>query len=160
MNYVVECRPDEALMSLLLPTRQHVIHRSGKPEVLKFVKKTEGTLGMIDEDPSSIQPPLLGQLQEVESSSHLGLKLSKFSAARLVVTLSPRLEEWVLDECRRMGVPLTRYNLPSDSEAFHDIVNQRLDNFSRLISDLKNNRSERLQKLSDWLQPTRYSSAD
>ena len=153
MNYVVECRPDEALLSLLLPSRQHVIHRSGKPEVLKFVKKTEDTLGMIDEDPSSIQPPILSQLQELESSSQLGLKLSKFSDARRVITLNPRLEEWVLDECRRMDIPLTRYNLPTDSEAFHDIVNQRLDNFSRLVSDLRSGGSERLRKLSDWLQP-------
>lgn len=152
MNYVVECRPDEVLLSLLLPGRQRVIHRSDKPEVLKFVKKTEGTIGMIDEDPSSIQPPLLGQLQMMESRSDLGLKLSKFSNARLVITLSPRLEEWLLDECRRMDVPLTRYNLPSDSEAFHDIVNQKLDNFSRLISDMRNKKSRRIRKLSDWLQ--------
>jgi hypothetical protein len=152
MIYVVECKPDEALISLLLPqARRQIMHRSGKPEVLKFVRRVDNTVGMIDEDPSSIQPPLLGQLVESESEPSLGLKRSRFSNNNSVITLSPRLEDWVLTDCRRAGIQPEGYGLPRDSEAFHDMVNQRLDNFSRLISDLRQ-QSTRLDRLASWLR--------
>ena len=152
MKYVVECRPDEALVASLTTLRpRRIVHRSGKPEVLKYVRRTEETIGVIDDDPSSIQPPMLQQLQEFESMPHLNLKRSRFPNGNVIITLTPRLEEWILDDCRRAGITMEHYGLPSDSEAFHDIVNQRLNNFARLISDLRNG-SERLQRLTDWLQ--------
>ena len=109
-----------------------------------------GSVGLIDDDPSSVQPPLLGQLTEMEAQPTLGLKRSMFSNGNVVITVSPRLEEWVLDDCRHNGISPEREGLPRDPEAFHDIVNHRLDNFSRLLSALRPN-SERLDVLSNWL---------
>ncbi len=151
MSYVVECLPDETLVRLVSPrTIIRVQHRSGKPEVLKFVRRTQGSVGVIDEDPSSVQPPLLGQLIEIESRTTLGLKRSRFSNGNVVITVSPRLEEWVLTDCRHNGISPEQYGLPRDPEAFHDLVNQRLDNFNRLLLDLMHD-SERLETLSNWL---------
>ena len=151
MSYVVECLPDEALIRLVSPrTVIRIRHRSGKPEVLKYVRRFEDSVGLIDEDPSSIQPPLYDQLIEQETRHDLGLTRSRFSNGNAVVILSPRLEEWVLTDCRHNGINPELYGLPRDPEAFHDLVNQRLDNFKRLVSDLMHN-SGRLQRLSSWL---------
>lgn len=151
MSYVVECLPDEALVRLVSPrTIMRIRHRSGKPEVLRYVRRFEQSIGVIDEDPSSIQPPLFDQLVELESQPDLGLKRYRFSNGNIVIILSPRLEEWVLTDCRRNGVNPESYGLPRDPEAFHDLVNQRLGNFNRLVSGLMHN-SGRLEKLSSWL---------
>lgn len=153
MRFVVECKPDEALLrSLLSNQRSEVIHQINKPEVLKLVNKPGEAMGMVDADPDSIQPPIVSSLAEIESLPHLGLSLSTFPNHNKIVTITPRLEDWVLAASAQNGVNVERFGLPRNPESFHRIVNQRQANLLKLLPTLIQN--ERLQKLSEWLNST------
>lgn len=152
MKYIVECSPDESLVvSLTEGFRRPVVHRSNKPEVLKYLVKSPDARGLIDEDPLSIQPPLMRELKEIDYLEHLGLRRSKFPNGNAVIVLCPRLEEWTLGTCRELNVRPESYNLSSQISVFRGVINQRIENFGRLISALKDH-SERLQTLSKWLR--------
>jgi len=51
----VECNADEALVRALVP-RQRVKHKANKGDVVNAVRKSEGSTGVIDEDPGRAQP--------------------------------------------------------------------------------------------------------
>jgi hypothetical protein len=88
----VECETEEAITSFLHP-KNRTLHVCGKSRVLKRLGKQEHSIGVIDEDSSRPQPPLLRRYVKEEEYEELGIKiLSNHKANRLIV-LCPRLEE-------------------------------------------------------------------
>jgi len=133
-----ECKPDSTLVKMLGLPKRHIIHQQGKPEVCKQLEKRTNWKGLIDEDPFSVQPSYLKQLQEKGDLSHYGLKiLNDKSKNNVLIILCPRLEEWVLEASKNAGIDIKRYNLPDDGEELHKVINTDLQKFERLVNDLK-----------------------
>ena len=133
-----ECKPDSALVRTLGIPKKQIIHLGGKPEVCKQLEKREEWKGLVDEDPSSVQPPYLKKLPVKENLPNYGLKiLSDNSKNNDLFVLSPRLEEWVLKATEDADIDIKRYNLPDDGDLLHKVINLDLRKFERLVNDLK-----------------------
>jgi len=133
-----ECKPDSALVKLLGIPKKQILHLGGKPEVCKQLAKRENWKGLVDEDPFSVQPPYLKELQAKKDLSNYGLKiLNDNSKNNDLIVLCPRLEEWVIKAAKEAGIDIKRYNLPDDGEQLHKVINLDLRKFERLVNDLE-----------------------
>jgi hypothetical protein len=142
-----ECKPDSSLVRILGIPKKHIIRQQGKPEVCKQLEKRENLLGMVDEDPFSVQPSYLKRLPVKEDLPTYGLKiLNDTSKHNDLIILSPRLEEWILKAAKDAGVDIKRYKLPDDGEQLHKVINLDLKKFDRLVNDLKD-KSEMIKAL-------------
>lgn len=54
-----------------------------------------------------------------------------------MITLQPRLEEWVLKIAHEVNIPVEKLGLPENAVKLHERVNVNLDKFERLIEDVK-----------------------
>ena len=147
----VECYPDTVLVLTLtrLPQRE-VIHENGKGGVVNRVKNSRNSRGLVDEDPMTTQPTYIGTMTVLEDLPASGLRLLHDSArGNHIVVLCPRLEEWTVRAARDTGIDLSRYNLPNDPTRLHQVVNDYLSSFQRLVEDLRD--SDRLRDLHNLL---------
>ena len=154
--HVVECNPDVILVSTLasISTRS-VVHAGGKSQVLrKLIRKYRNSIGMIDQDPNSIQPRnFLQRFNEVENLERDKLKtLCHNQRNNRLIVLCPRLEEWIIGASREANIHLSRYNLPSNPEQLHAIINVTKERFQRLVEDLMQSNSHRVRALRSLLR--------
>lgn len=150
----VECLPDSTLVqSLTGLTKKHIIHHSGKSEVCKAIKKLNDCVGMIDEDPGRNQPTYLQNLvvQQEMPDFNLRILLDEERNNKIII-LCPNLEGWIIKSADEAGIDLNRENLSRDEYQLHQIINSRLQNFSRLIEKLKRMNSNRIRQLELFLK--------
>ena len=152
----VECKPDLALLrSVTTIPRREIVHEfKGKYEICRLLEKNRNGKALVDEDPQAIQPGYIVRIQKGQqkddSPQHHSRVLYDASNNNHLVLLCPRLEEWVLAAAREADQDVRRYRLPDNAAALHREINLRLDNFQRLLDDLKG--SNRLKTLSRLLQ--------
>lgn len=151
MEYLAECLPDTLLMRIL--TKRKIMHVGGKARLIKKMLRTEKEkcIGIIDEDPRSIQPPQLRNFSQIRVLEEVRLKLYADTKGNKLIILSPRFEEWVLAAVKESGLKLSSYNLPGDPDRLHETVNLDLRKLQRLLADLKD-RSRMLKELSRLLR--------
>lgn len=147
--YLVECKPDEVLVkTLTLASRKNIRHAGNKTELLK--KLTEhycDTIGIIDEDPESIQPPHLQKFKEKQDLTSYNFKiLHQKSKNNTLIMLRPRLEEWILAAAKEANVDLEKYKMSNDPIELHKQINIQIDKFQKLVNNLKTE-SNRLKEL-------------
>jgi len=70
----VECKADEVLVKALGIPKKKLVHSGNKGGVCKKLQKSSASLGIVDEDPGSSQPPYLSRLGSPKLSEY-GLKL-------------------------------------------------------------------------------------
>ncbi|MDX2287145.1 MAG: hypothetical protein NW241_23480 [Bacteroidia bacterium] len=135
-SIVVECKADETMVRALLgQPRRAIIHQPNKGEVGNFLRKRQGLIAIVDEDPGSGQPAWLKPILE---SEHLhGIRSSPtVSGHHLVIVICPRLEEWVLSQAAACRLDPKLYGLPTDARSLHKEVTRRLDAWSSMLSEL------------------------
>jgi len=150
----IECNADYALVrSLIRVARKDVIHEfKGKFEVCKRLENQRNCKGLIDEDPTSIQPPYLKHLQrQDEFSEHDLILLHDRNSSNYLIVLCPRLEEWVLKSAREASMDVRKYDLPNDARALHRHARINPDKLENLLEDLKSS-SQRLKTLKRLLE--------
>lgn len=157
MTIYVECKADRALVSAVTRVaRRDIVHElKGKYEVCIRVAKQQNCRALIDEDPGAIVPPYVTRLRQTaggEDMTENGLTvLDDSSRGNRVVIVCPRLEQWVLSAAKEVGADVRAYGLPAGELELHRQVNEKLDQFSRLLEDLKSKRSPRLVALGRLL---------
>jgi hypothetical protein len=147
--YRVECDPDVALVNSLtsVPERR-IMHHHGKNELLRKLLKQNDSVGVIDKDPLSIQPTVyLQRFHVLNYSDSDGIEILHHRQGhnRLII-LYPRLEEWVIESSRRVNISLRDYNLPTNGNELHEVINFKIKRFEELLDDLKQS-SERVKIL-------------
>ena len=152
--HIVECDPDVILVSSLasIPKRR-VQHSNGKHAVLrKLTKKRNDSIGMIDQDPLSVQPTAYLQKFNVLEHSRVNKLITLHYAKRnnRLIILCPRLEEWIIGASREANISLKKYNLSSHPSRLHAIINFRLNRFQELVEDLEQ-KSNRVRALKTKL---------
>lgn len=156
--YIVECDPDVILVSTLASiSRRRVVHAGGKAQVLrKLIRKYRDSIGMIDQDPHSIQPrKFLQRFEEINNHNSERNKLKILhhnSRNNRLIVLCPRLEEWIIETSREANIRLNRYNLPNNPEKLHAIINIKTERFQRLVEDMMQSSSNRVRALRDLLR--------
>ena len=143
----VECKPDWVLVTSLLKKTDRVMHLGNKSEVCKRLKKTENCIGMVDEDPESIQPKYLEELELECDLNPLQLKvLNDRDASNRLILLRPRLEEWIIGTARKEGFTLETFGLSSNPKTLHSIINLYIMRFKNLVEVLKTSEPVRTLK--------------
>lgn len=149
----LECRPDYALVRALthIPKRDIIHDFKGKFEVCKRLEKSEGSKGLIDEDPSSFQPRYIRSLKQETDLSNHDINIRRDSTnGNLLIILRPRLEEWILGAALEAGRDVRTFGLPNNGKQLHQIINVSLDKFENLLEELKT--SDRLKTLKRLLE--------
>jgi len=150
--YLVECKPDEALVRTLTSTsRKNIKHAGNKPELLKtLAKHCSNTKAIIDEDPGTNQPPRLQKFTQKQDLPSYKLKiLHHKSQNNTLIILRPALEEWILQAAKEANINPEKYSLPKDPTKLHQQINIQIDKFQQLIKDLT--KSKRLRELKTRL---------
>lgn len=146
---LVECLPDKLLISKLGYTRKMIVHHQGKSRVFHALSKNKGLLAMVDEDPGSV-------ITKYEKSLHFkeefeGIKYYNDKSGNKVFILKDKLENWIILVCKQQKVNLTDFRLPNKPNDLHDVINYKLQAFSRLIDELIKQKSPAILKLRAWL---------
>lgn len=134
----VECKPDFILVNSLGVSKKEIIHGGGKAEVCRKMMKTENCIGLVDEDPASIQPPYLGKLKIKTELSQHGIRILKDDKRNnYLIILCPKLEEWIIKATIEAKIDIEKYNLPKDPDKLHSIININIKKFEKLLVKLK-----------------------
>jgi len=118
---------------------KNIKHAGNKSELLKALsQRFSDSKGLLDEDPSSIQPLSLEKFHEKQDLTSYHIKiLEQKSRNNTIIMLCPRLEDWILQAAKEANVSPTQFGLPDDSAKLHEQVNIRIDKFQKLIEALK-----------------------
>jgi len=148
---VVECYLDEYLIRSLGFPKRLIKHQSGKGKVLRSLHRLQGKIGIIDEDPDSLQPPELMHYDVMVASENLKLFRRRSSNEQYLIVISPYLEGWIIRRATYNHINLNEYGLESDANSLHNIphIEEKL-NFRRFLSHLINN-DEEIELLKTWL---------
>lgn len=146
----LECEPDKALVRALGIPRKEILHAGSKGNVCKRLKRSRNSKGMVDEDPSSVQPSYIEKLK-MNSYEHDTKLLYDKNAQNTLIVLCPTLEDWILKAAKEARVDLEDYSLPDDAHELHKIINTKLEKFVLLIDDIKK-RSKMLKTLAEAIK--------
>lgn len=146
----VECLPDEYLVKRLGIPRKNITHHQGKSKVFHVLSKNSNQVAMVDEDPGSVKTSYEKRLtfsEEIE-----GIKCYLDGRGNRILYLTGKLEDWVISVCRKEGTLMSSYGLPERPNDLHEIINHRLPNFEKLLTELVGKGSPALNTLKNWLQ--------
>lgn len=107
-------------------------------------------IGMIDEDPNTIQPRYLQDLAVVSNEHDIAVYEDHDRGHRLIV-LRPRLEEWLIQTARSEEIEMIQFGLSERGNDLHREINSRLPSLVKLIDQLLATNSARLRHLQSLL---------
>ncbi len=144
----VECKPDKALISHIVGGE--IKHLGNKSEVCKTLERTKNSIGIIDEDPHSHQPPYIKKIKFIKSEENLKLYRDENNKNKIIL-ICPRLEEWILEIVREEKIDIRDYGFSEDPNQFHNEVNLKIPKFQQLINKLKRSKNKRLLRLKEFI---------
>jgi len=136
----VECFPDETFVKYFAGfSKRQVKHSSNKYGVIKYLSDNPDSVGLIDEDITVISqsnnPPFLKKLKIIEEKNKIIVR--KASNGSRAISFVPRLEEWFIDLAKNYNIDLMKMNIPKSGNDFHNIINNDLRKFRKLIDILE-----------------------
>ena len=135
---VVECDLDFYIVQSLEIPATSIRHEPGKGRVINSLRKGFGTLGMVDEDPTSTQPKDLRNYVQIENIENLRLMSRQESENTLLIIIPNYLEAWILSRSQKHNVDITAYGLPTDPVQLHDLPHvERIQNFKQFLHRLQ-----------------------
>ncbi len=146
----VECDADKALVNAMDIPRKEISCEGGKPNVCKRLEKSRDSKGLVDEDPTQLQPRYIEKLKMNSNEYDTKLLYEEKSQNHLIV-LCPTLEDWILKAAKDAKVNVEDYSLPDDAYELHKIINIKLEKFVQLIEDIKR-RSKMLKTLEKLIR--------
>ena len=152
MKIFAEDSPHKSLLQSLGITRKEISLLGPKGNVIKKLKNLPDCIGMVDEDPHSIQTQSheLANYQEIENDMGLRLLLRKHNRQRIVI-LCPRIEDWLLQRAMSSNVDLKHYYLPNNPKELKKLTNyDTKDGFKRFLTELKE-KDKGMKLLQEWL---------
>jgi hypothetical protein len=146
----VECLPDETLAKKLGFASRLITHHTGKSRVFHKLKSTTNELAMVDEDPNSSKTTYETNLQFQQESN--GIKQYADNSGNKVLVLKGKLEDWILSICKAENIKPENFSLPNNPSQLHEVINQRLKSFERLLDALMQNPNSSIHELRKLLQ--------
>lgn len=152
MKVLVECNADEIVLRSLGVTRKQLFHFGGKDKLITHLKNLSGAVGVVDEDPQSIQhPDLKASYQMLESAEGLKLLTRQGKGGQKLVIVCPKLEDWLLDRAKSSGIQPEDYGLPNNPDRLHSIPRyEKKEGFQRFLAKLKE-KDKGMSLLHRWL---------
>jgi len=145
----VECKPDEALIKKLGFNKNKITHHQGKSRVFSKLREPKNHLAVVDEDPGSIKTTYEQDL--IFKKELHGIAFYLDNSGNKIFILKVKLEDWILNLCKQSKISIQNYGLPNDPNELHDVINQRIPAFEKLIDILLNENNEGIHQLKNWL---------
>ena len=138
MKVLVECDADEVVLRNLGVPRKKLFHFGGKDKLITRLRNLPRAVGVVDEDPASIQhPDLRASYRQVKSAEGLRLLGRHGSGGQRLVVVCPKLEDWLIDRAKSSGIRPEDYGLPIDPDRLHSIPRyERKESFRRFLAEL------------------------
>ena len=96
----LECNMDQMLIKSLGFSRKQISHQRCKGEVVKQVGRSQGGIGIIDEDPGSPPPDEMKNYSKNQSKGTIKLFTNSNDKKKNLVQISPYLEHWLLERAK------------------------------------------------------------
>jgi hypothetical protein len=130
---LVECNPDEYILTALAIPKSSIRHETGKGEILQKIKRGKANKALIDQDPNSNQPGELLNYVIVEENEYTAL-LKDRDRQNSVVMVKPRLEEWLLQRAKANRIDPANFDLPREGNALHKMIHVEKKGSFRILS--------------------------
>jgi hypothetical protein len=153
MIFLVEDAPHKSLLCSLGIPRKHIGTMGSKGNVIKNLRDHPRGVGMIDEDPDSIQMQCreLANYQVADEGEGLQLLARQGTGGQRLIVLRPRIEEWLMQRAGLCGIDPRQYYLPSTARALHAFPHyEQKDGFRRFLAEL-NNHDRGMKLLRRWV---------
>jgi hypothetical protein len=152
MKVLVECDADEVVLRNLGVPKKQLLHFGGKDKLITRLRNLPGAVGVVDEDPASIQhPDLKASYKQTESTKMLRLLTRLGSGGQRLVMICPKLEDWLIERAKSSGIRLDDYGLPGDPDRLHGIPRyEQKEGFRRFITELKE-QDKGMHLLRHWI---------
>lgn len=148
----VECYADVALVRALGIPRKRLKHLGGKFNVVDAVRNSEGSTGVLDEDPEDHQPPELKKNYTAEEKGTLRCLRHKQATSKRFVILCPDLEGWLLGRASANGIDASQFGIATDPHELHETQGyEQKPGFPKFLLELLAKDSE-MRQLKSWLQ--------
>ncbi len=131
----VECESDKVLLKALGIPSKEVKHAYGKGNICNKLERSRNFKGLVDEDPYSIQPSYMRNLQLHLNENDIKVLYNETNQNTLNL-LCPNLEKWFLKAVKEENVDIKKYGLPDDVDKLHKAINTKVINFENLIKDI------------------------
>lgn len=146
----VECLPDEMLVSKLGFSRKLITHHQGRSRIFNALSKVSNQLAMVDEDPDSGRSDYEKALQLIEKTEFIRHYVDKNN--NTVVVLKGKLEDYIINVCRKYQINMEKFGLPDDAKNLHDVINERLQKFRKLTDNLIKQNNPEISQLKRLLR--------
>jgi len=152
MKVLVECNADEIVLRNIGVLKKQLFHFGGKDKLINRLRNLPGAVGVVDEDPASIQhPDLKASYRQAESAEGLRLLARQGSGGQRLVMICPKLEDWLIERAKSSGIRPEDYGLPSDPDHLHSIPRyEQKEGFCRFLAELKE-RDSGMHLLRRWI---------
>lgn len=152
MKVLVECDADEVVLLNLGVVKKQLSHFGGKNKVINHLRNLPGAVGVVDEDPASIQhPDLNASYRQMESAEGLRLLTRQGRGGQRLVMICPKLEDWLIQRAKSSGIRPEDYGLPGDPDKLHSIPRyEQKEGFCRFLAKLKE-RDSGMHLLRRWI---------
>jgi hypothetical protein len=152
MKVLVECNADEIVLRNIGVAKKQLFHFGGKDKLITRLRNLPGAVGVVDEDPDSIQhPDLTASYRQAESAEGLRLLARQGSGGQKLVVICPKLEDWLIARATSSGIRPEDYGLPGDPDRLHSIPRyEQKEGFLRFLEELKK-RDSGIHFLRQWI---------
>lgn len=134
---VVEGIPDAELMKLFGFTTKLITKEGSKGNVCNRLEKSQNTLGVVDEDPTSEGIPSYLKILEQKCEAHNLIHLFDSKRQNTVVMICPNLEEWLSKVVKDEKIDIKKdFGLPDTGKELHKVINREIPKFQKLIAHL------------------------
>jgi hypothetical protein len=141
MIFLVEDAPHKSLLCSLGISRKSILVMGAKGNVIRKLKDRPGDVGIVDEDPRSIQTQSheLANYQEIERGEGLQVFARRGNGGQRLIVLCPIVENWLIDRAGTCGIDPKQYHLPSTAKELKDLLHyEEKEWFRRFVGELGN----------------------
>lgn len=152
-NLIPECNVDTAFVEMCgFKDPNHAYSISQVSAILEKKMTDKKAIGFVDNDKR--KPQYLKEFKEIESSNKVSL-LKHPQQRHFLVVVSPAMDRFLFDLCKRLEIDLAHYNLPKEYKAFESFTKkQAIKNnakFKNLLNTIRQKKPEEILKIQSWI---------
>ncbi len=156
-NIIIECFVDTCLIETLVATVTGYNHQKGCNNVTKQMQERlsdEFALGIVDKDKRELE--YLNMFTEVKRFNDTLFLHKHKTKSHYIIQIAPAVEKFILDSANICKITLDNYGLPSTLDSLKteskNIDSKKDTRFKKLFCDLKQQGSENICKLAQWVE--------
>jgi len=137
----LECNPDEAFLKCLGFFKKQIIHQPNKGQVVNYLRRNPGSIGIVDEDPGVANPSYMNDFTNTNIGNHNIEVLHHAKDNNTIFIIKPPLEDWVLNHAKTSKINPTDFYLPELPNELHKKINYHIPKFQLFLKAIQEAKS-------------------